>query len=570
MKKALAAAVAILSAATTATAQASRDSINASAQAWASVATNNRLRPLLSYSNEWGRYTQYEQGEGGIEAHVDYAHTFKNPSISFRAGVTAQASTDGDRTQLSELYADFDLWMFDIRMGLENYTPVESNTVTSVGSYIMSNNARPVPRGWVGILDYWSLPLDRLPFSFAKHLSELIQIRAGFSLGMMDDEGVAEYTDNMLLHEKFAYGRIGQWVVKPYVGLNHSVIMGGRLPDGTKVPIDFRNSVMAKNGDPSVFGDRFRAECTNAAGGHQGMWDCGLDLDFGSFSGKAYYQRPFADSKARELFPNTSGGHGAKDYTIGATIRLKKCTILREISVEMVKTAWQGGEGLPDPYVPLRNGSSRLFWPGDYTESNFDNIKNTQLIESDVEAWEQRTGEILNTKNFLRFCIDTYDHGESYGGRTTYLSNWLAEQGWTRHGLSMGNTLMHTKRTVATYAPDGTMSMTETFPNTQVRAINAGLAGDLVPSRLTYCLRLTFTRNYGNISEKYGDRNISWDEIPNYFFSTPKNEAYTKLDLNLMLRHGLSVNTNLAYDFGDLYHSFAIRAGVKYQIGLRL
>lgn len=91
-----------------------------------------------------------------------------------------------------------------------------------------------------------------------------------------------------------------------------------------------------------------------------------------------------------------------------------------------------------------------------------------------------------------------------------------------------------------------------------------------MPNKLTYCLRLTFTRNYGNISEKYGNRSLSWDEIPNYFFSTPKNEAYTKLALDLALRHGLSVNTNLSYDFGDLYHSFAIRAGIKYQIGLRL
>ncbi len=570
MKKALAAAVAILSAATAATAQASRDSINASAQAWTSVATNSRLRPLLSYSNEWGRYTQYEQGEGGIEAHVDYAHTFINPRIAFRAGVTAQTSTDGDRTQLSELFADFNLWMFDIRMGLENYTPVESNTATSVGSYIMSNNARPVPRGWVGILDYWSLPLDRLPFSFAKHLGALIQIRAGFSLGMMDDEGVAEYTDNLLLHEKFAYGRIGQWCVKPYVGLNHSVLMGGRLPDGTKVPIDFWNSVFAKNGNPEIFGDRFRAECTNAAGGHQGMWDCGIDLDFSSFSGKVYYQRPFADSKARKLIPNTAGGHGAKDYTIGTTIAIKKCTFIREVSVEMAKTAWQGGEGLPDPYVPLRDGSSQLFWPGDYTEANFSYIKDNLLIECDVAAWEERTGNTLDCHNFIDFCIDTYDHGESYGGRTTYLGNWLAEQGWTRHGLSMGNTLMHTKKTVATYAPEGSTPMTETFPNTQVRAINVGVMGDILANKLTYCLRLTFSRNYGNISEKYGNRSYSWTLTPNYFFANPKNEAYTKLNLNLALRHGLSVNTNLAYDFGDLYHSFSVRAGVKYQIGLRL
>lgn len=177
MKKTLTATIVALSAAATTEAQTSCDSISASAAAWASVATNSELRPLLSYSNEWGKFTQYDQGEVGLQTSLTYTHTFRNPSLAFMAGVTAQVSTDGDRTQMSELYADFDLWMFDIRMGMENYTPVESNTATSVGSYIMSNNARPVPRGWVGILEYWSLPFDKLPFKFASFLRDAVQIR---------------------------------------------------------------------------------------------------------------------------------------------------------------------------------------------------------------------------------------------------------------------------------------------------------------------------------------------------------------------------------------------------------
>ena len=566
MERALATILTTIIATAMSIAQESRNTLNASASAWASVATNSKLHPLLSYSNEWGRYTQYDQGEGAVEASVAYAHTFRNPKLAFRAGVTGQLSSDRDRTQLSELYADFDLLMFDIRMGMENYTPVESNTATSVGSYIMSNNARPVPRGWVGILDYWSLPLDKLPLSFTSYLKDLVQIRGGISFGRIDDEGKAGYTDNILFHEKFAYGRVGTWFLKPYIGLCHSVVMGGTLSDGTKIPIDFMNSILGRHGDIKVFGQAFRGETTNAAGGHQGMWDCGFDFEVPEtgISGKIYHQKLFTDAIARKF---TS--HMWDDFTLGLQIQLKRSVHVKDVSLEFVKTDWQGGEGLPDPYLPTRNGSMGLYWPGDVNEANAQYLRDNVFVEADVEEWESKIGKkIVDNDTFYAFCRDMYNRGLSYGGRMKYLYNYCIEQGWTRGGLSMGNALFHTKETVSRYAPEGTMTLDDTFANIRVRAVNIGVAGDILKERLSYNFRATISRNYGNYCEKYtGDHNLSWNELPNYFFATPKNETYAKLNLALALRHRLSVCTNFAYDFGELYHSFAFRAGVKYEIG---
>lgn len=562
-------AAAALSAITAAaSAQPSRDTLSISCDIWASAATNSRLRPLLSYSNEWGRYTQYDDGEVAACAKVAYRHEFRNPSIVFRAGVGGQVSTDSKRTMLSEAYADFDLWMFGIKAGLENYTPVESNTSTSAGSYLMSNNARPVPRAWAGILDYWALPLDRLPLPFAGRLRNLIEIRGGVSFGRIDDEGEAGYTDDILLSEKFAYGRIGAWPVKPYVGLNHSVVMGGRMSNGTKIPIDFWNSFFGRNGDPEVFGNgEFRGETTNKAGGHQGMWDCGLDFAIGdAATGKLYHQKPFADNKASGFTSHPFG-----DFTIGAQVRLTRFAPVSEVSVEFVKTDWQGGPGLPDPYVPTRGGQYALYYPGDITEGNFERMKNEVFIADDVREWERRTGRVLTYDNRFDFFIDTYNYGNEYGGRSLYLTNYCIEQGWTRGGLSMGNALMHTKETVRRYAPAGSMKLDNAFPNTRLRAMNVGLAGKLLHGLLSYTARVTFSRNYGNYREKYkGNSSLSWEEWENYLFASPKNETYTKLDLRYALRHGLSIRANLSYDFGDLYHSFAARAGLTYEIGRNL
>ncbi|MDY4173854.1 MAG: hypothetical protein SOY07_00890, partial [Bacteroidales bacterium] len=109
----------------------------------------------------------------------------------------------------------------------------------------------------------------------------------------------------------------------------------------------------------------------------------------------------------------------------------------------------------------------------------------------------------------------------------------------------------------------------QTFSNLRVRAVNIGIRGDILPGRLDYALRVTPSRNYGNYSEKYEGGSFSWTQKEKYYFTSPKNETYTRLDMNVALRNGLSLRTTWTYDFGDLYHSFAARVGVKYEVGIR-
>lgn len=540
-----------------------RDSLSVSASAWASVASNHQLRPLFSYSNEWGRYTLYDKGEAAACAQVAYRHAFKNPNINFSAGFTGQVSTDGDRTMLHELYADFDLWMFGVKMGMENYTPIQSNTSLAMGSYLMSNNARTIPKAWFGFLDYWSLPIGKLPWNWAKMFSDLIQIRGGASFGWMDNEGNKNYTDNALLHEKYVYGRIGQFCVKPYAGLYHSVIIGGTLSDGTKVPVDFWHSFFGKNGDPAIFGNgRFRGEVTNAAGGHQGMWDFGFDITTPFADGKVYYQQPFVDSKAQKPFNRDYGGN---DFMVGILLNVKNFAPIKEVALEFMSTKWQGGESTPDPMIPNKDGGYSVFFPGDYGDVK--HLKNDILRPEDVAAWEAEHGEIKNAADMYYFFLYFYNKGEAFGGRSLYLINYCLEQGWTRGNLTMGNAFMQTRETVSHYAPEGTMDYNTSVANVRIRAVNFGLRGDILPGRFSYALRVAQTRNYGNYCEEYGG-SFSYEKTKNYFFAKPKNETYTKLDLNVALSRGWTVNTTWAYDNGDMYRSFAVRLGVKYQLGV--
>lgn len=539
-----------------------RDTLIVGGAAWASASSNKSLRPLLSYSNEWGRYTQYDRGEIAMGASVKYAHKFKNQSLRFTTGLTAQLSSDSERTMLHELYADFDLWMFGVKMGMENYTPIESNTGVSVGSYLMSNNARTVPRVWVGILDYWSLPLDKLPWAPMKKMGDLLQIRGGMSFGLLDDEGRGDAVDGALLHEKFAYARIGQFAVKPYAGLYHSVVMGGTLPNGVEIPTDFWNSFFGRNGDMEVFGTRFLGETTNAAGAHQGMWDFGLDISWGGVGGKLYYQRPFSDGKTL----NPAKG-GIKDFSCGILMSFSTTRFVKEAALEYTTTKWQGGEGFPDPYIPTQSGQMMYIYPGHFNTVSIPHFRETVLLPEDVAEWEAKNGKITEWNGMNRFLMDTYNHGEEFGGRILYLYNWAVPQGWTRGGLSMGSPLFHSRKTVRQYAPAGSMDFSQAFPNVRVRAVNIGLRGDIAPGRVDYALRVTLSRNYGNYREKYtgNDPSSSWVLKENFFNATATTEIYTKLDLNFKLRGGFGLQSQLAYDFGELYHSFSARLGIRYK-----
>ena len=539
-----------------------RNFLYANAELWCSEASNASLRPLLSYSNQWGRFTQYDKGEFGASAAIAFRHLFRNRNIVFRSGLSAQVDRDDKRTMVDQLYADFNLWMFNVNIGRERFTPVLTNTSLSTGSYIMSNNARPVSRAGIGILDFWSLPLNRLCSAIPDNL---IQIRGGFSIGLLSDEDNPAYTDDAILQEKFAYARIAAWPTKLYAGLNHSAIMGGVTPDGYDIPVDFWNTFFGRQGSTDVFDNgRSRGETTNAAGAHQGMWDFGLNFDFsGYWSATLYYQRPFTDSRARNPF-----SHGVKDCTFGWLMNFSGSSFFKELAVEYVNTRWQGGAGFPDPCVPSQAGYNVYLYPGDYDTEDIPHLLNDVLLPDDVAAYELASGEkVDNYPALIRFLRQTYNHNLDFGGRSLYLDNGFYPQGWTVGGLSMGNSLMHTNETVSRYAPEGSINLVTRFPNTRLRAVNVGLRGNL-NEWIAYYARVTFSHNYGNYREQYSgpDPSSTWTSTQGYFFSKSRHETYSCLALDFNVLPRFFVSTNLAYDFGDLYHSFASRLSVKYII----
>lgn len=528
-----------------------KDTLKVELAVTGSGASNNAIRPMWSYSREWGRYTQYKQWEGNLYSKFSYHWQNKKNWFSVNVGAALEADTDKSLMMLHEAYVSGKIWEIGYSFGKEAYTPINQHGNLGLGSYLMSDNARPIWRAGAGFFDYWAIPGIR----------NWIEIKGAIYVGTLPDEGVPEYTKNILFHEKFAYVRIGHFPVKPYVGLIHSVMMGGTMADGRTQPIDFWASFFGK-GSKKLLDAGYSGEYYNAAGGHQGMWDLGLDFDFAPLSGSVYYQRPFYDATAMNLFKFAQ----CKDFTLGAHVKIKKFKPIREVCFEYLTTYWQGGNGPADP-VFVSTGPERTGQViGSAVNAVTPDFLRKYVSDEWIKDWESRNGA-LTQENCLVLMTEVQFDGRgntpdgepwTWGNRSPYMENSYYPQGWTVYGLSMGTPIFLTSTSMNAIAPG--YNFFRRFSNVRMRAYNLGLCGD-VTNNLDYRVKFTVTDNYGSLTEQYYS-GIDFDkQRPNYYFSTNKMEYYTGLWLNYHFRN-FTFTTAFACDFGEMYRSFSARIGV--------
>jgi len=521
------------------------DSLTVVAELSGSGATNQALRPLWSYSGRWGRDAQYSRWEGSVWSQIKYEWT-NGSWLNLRTAAALQASTDRDRCMLHEAYLAGRLWIVDFTLGREAFTPIEQYSGLGLGSYLMSDNARPIWKGGLGFFDWYSIP----------GIQDWVQFKGGLYLGRMPDEDGVNFTSNVLIHEKFAYLRIGHFRVKPFIGLVHSVMMGGTLANGTVVPVDFWASFFGR-GSSKLYEKGFEGEYYNAAGAHQGMWDLGIDADFDSFSGSLFYRRPFGDITAINLFDFAR----CKDFNIGIDVSLKDFRPVRELCLEFQTWMWQGGNGPADPTF-ISTGPERT---GEviglaYRQISPETIRK-YFAASTIKEWEAEHGP-LSGGGCHEFMVKYANKGVEFGNRTPYLYNAFYPQGWTVGGLSMGSYVPMTDKTMSAVAPG--YNFFARFPDLRTRVLGLGLTGQIMPA-LSYRAKISRSTHCGSYCEQYY-YGIDFDKKrPNYYFETPKNEVYTMVGLDWRIGRW-SVFTTLAGDFGDIYDCFSVSAGVRIKL----
>lgn len=501
--------------------------------------SSNELQPLWLHANQWGLFNSTGKSDVLIYGKADYT-IFQKKYFSLEAGVGGVVNTNVNESFLHEAYLKGKVSIFDFSVGKVAKSLIAYDDNLTSGMYLMSSNARPIPRIDLGIFDY-------LPLGFTKNW---VEVKGAISQGVLNQKDLshANSAGNILLHEKFAYMRLGNMVLQPYAGLVHSALYGGTRPDGTKIPVDYWATVFAK-GSAELGG----GELTNAAGAHMGLWDFGFYYTSSLGKAQLYFQKPFADGSGLRLYNGLN-----KDYILGCLLYPKNVKWLSGISLEYSKTDFQSGYGIPDPLYPVDykdHPQGTVIWMHDI-EADYDGFMQSTFGETST-GWTEET--------VVRYLEDHLNEGHPYGGRDDYMNNGSYYSGWTYHNRSIGTPLYQTAETASLYAPQWHPNNYSIFVNNRIQSFNLGAEGMLYGS-FTYRLKTTFTQNAGSYEEEFFDR-YRWSRAVNYYFQTVKYQAYLLGELSWVPQKYSQIKLvgSVAFDFGDMYQSCGGRLSIVYQ-----
>nr|WP_321405946.1 hypothetical protein [uncultured Carboxylicivirga sp.] len=502
------------------------------------VSSTDKLMPHYQYSNNYGLISYDQKSHFLLMGGMTY-QLAESDNFALKAGMTGIFKDQIDESFLYQAYLRGKLFkLIDFSIGKEAYTPVSYNDRLTMGGFLINSNARPIPKITLGFYDYLSLPF----------FNDWIEVKGGITQGWLNDDRTSEEqrnsADDPLLHEKWAYIRLGKTKIQPYVGVIHSSIYGGTRPDGTQIPVDFIATFFAK-GSKSIGG----GEATNAAGAHEGFWDFGayVKSDWGNML--FYWQKPFSDGSGMKLLNFRN-----KDFKIGSILHFEDSKIIKNISIEFLRTDYQSGPGICDPVYPQ------------------DHPKAGQIINlREVDDYDVFMLDVFNVSTsgwgrdeVLDYFEKEQNHGYKYGGRDDYNNNATYYNGWTYYGQSFGMPLYHTQSQMTYYAPHWNPNELMFIKNNRVRAVHFGVEGDIC-NGISYLLKSTYSKNFGTYGEQYKNA-ISWDEKEDYFFKGGKRQVYSNIELNYSCKKFkmITFKFSCSFDFGELYNSVGTMIGVRY------
>ncbi|WP_068471641.1 hypothetical protein [Saccharicrinis aurantiacus] len=505
--------------------------------------SNKNLVGHYLHANKWGLISELETSHLFLHTYLKQ-QIIKTKRVELNIGAAALLKEDWQESFLHEAYISGTAFsILNFSLGKEAFSPVSYNDTLSTGGFLYNSNARPLPRITIGFYDYVDIPFT----------NSLFQIRGAISHGWLNDNrlesGHPKAADNVLLHEKWLYLQFGKYKVKPFVGIVHSSMIGGTRQDGSKEAVNYTATFFAKGGSKGG-----RTE-TNAWGSHMGFWDFGLSTTINENSFLLYMQKPFYDGSGLNIWKGRN-----KDYKLGILANLNTEGLIKGFNLELIKTDYQCGEGIPDPIYPENTlykefSEGNIIWDKDIN-NDYDDFMHAVFPQA-----PNKTG--WTKDEVWAYIRQETNNGHQYGGRDNY-DNASNYHGWSYYETNIGYPLYLNTNQFSIYAPEANIDHQAFINNNRVRGIHLGINGQLI-QEITYTLKATHTKNLGAYHEKYESR-YSWELTPNYFFATSKKQVYTYLDIKYTPseKPKIELFTAITFDFGELYHTFGAQFGVKY------
>ena len=447
------------------------------------------------------------------------------------AGFDAAIKEHIDQSFIYQAYVNLEYGKLKLIAGRQKFTIGQYSERLSVGSFIVSNNALPIPRIGIGFYDYVDVPFTK----------GYVQVKGALNHGWLEEDRF-EYSliSDSYLHEKFAYIRSNKLPFNVHVGIAHMAMYGGYREDGTKVPYDFWSAFFGRGS--GVSGQK--GEIVNAYGEHLGIFEYGFNFEIKGVKFQFYHQKPI----------NDSGGYHQnfkynKDSYLGGIIETE-WPFIQKFLYEYVTTTYQVGNGTPDPVV-----DGKVVFP--FVDEDREWLEEYYTdLGYDVQGYD-----IIDWYDFLE---DEVNYGYRFGGRVDYYNN--AHYGSMYKGRIIGTSLFHTKPQMLKYT--GVSINGRYFVNNRIKAHNIGFAGNFI-KRLSYWTKITYTNNYGAWQEyegRYQWGGIAVDPDFDWYYKDSKTQWYSlfEVDYQFAKVKGLSLQAAVAYDFGEIVNNFGGLIGLKY------
>jgi hypothetical protein len=359
---------------------AQNDSIQYEVELSGTTSTGN-YAPFWIQSNQWGKVSSQPNSSNlllGINK--EYGNKSRLFDYGYKAKLLLLADQLGSKAYFQELYLKARFSAFDLTIGAKEEFLGNQDSTLSGGGFLISQNARPIPKITVGILNFTPIPYTR----------GLIEIKGALSQGAFMDN---IYVKNELLHHKYGYLRIGgKLPIHLQYGLDHTSIWGGNIPGIGQQTIsleDFKNVFFAKNGGSNTD----ITEQMNAQGDHRISQSVKLEAQVSNFNMNAYWQNFSEDGPIKFI----AAAVNIHDGVWGISIKNKKLPFWNTFVYEYLNTSDQSGTIFQKDGI-IYGGRDSYFINGIYRSgwNHFSRTIGTPFISSPIY---NKNNEIATTNN---------------------------------------------------------------------------------------------------------------------------------------------------------------------------
>ena len=255
---------------------------------------------------------------------------FSQPKSLFDYGFKTNILLQNDNLKTTvyfhEIYVKARLSVLDLVIGSREDNLGNQDSTLSCGGLFFSHNARPMPKITLGIERFTPVPFTK----------GFLEVKGALVHGWFTDN---TYIQNMLLHHKYAYLRVGgKFPVHLQYGLDHVAQWGGYVPGLGQQPTslkDYKAIFLAGHGGS----DANISDQINALGNHIISQSTRLDVDISDYKISAYWQNMSEDGPIKIIYNSMN----VSDGLWGISIKNKNFPYVKGILYEYLNTTDQSG-----------------------------------------------------------------------------------------------------------------------------------------------------------------------------------------------------------------------------------